>query len=162
MSGDILPFPSWPLQCARRSQPASSDVPAPGEYEIPEVWRSGTAFTMTGRVQVRGLAPAISQPFRNQGASLSSNIPCAFFRLQSAYKTSSIPEVEHLPSKHSVIRLLQERPHEDSPGPGQYHSSNVGLDPLTRVAPAAPAYSIGTRHPDLRQTDSPGPGEYHK
>ena len=46
------------FRTVRHTQPTAPSAPAPGEYEIPEVWRTGTAFTMMGRVQVRHRAGA--------------------------------------------------------------------------------------------------------
>lgn len=39
-----------------RIEPRINDVPAPGEYEVPEAWRTGAAYTFSGR------APQSSPP----------------------------------------------------------------------------------------------------
>lgn len=67
-----------------------------------------------------------------------------------ALRARSCPNPPH----HAA--MLQERPPEDSPGPGDYFFA-PGFDDSE-----GPAFTLGRRPKDPAPPDSPGPGEYYR
>eukprot|EP00955_Chlamydomonas_euryale_P054154 355719-Chlamydomonas_euryale.AAC.1 len=109
------------------------DVPAPGEYNIPDSWRTGAAYTISGR-------PAPPAPADSPGPG--------------AYHRPAAPRG----SAYSLGGRALDAPPGDAPGPTDYGGAD---DAVLRAA--APAYTIAgrpaarERHEDA---DLPGPGAY--
>ncbi|GAX72683.1 hypothetical protein CEUSTIGMA_g139.t1 [Chlamydomonas eustigma] len=126
--------PAYTIQGRHESKTRTISGPAPGEYEIPEMWKSGVAFTLGGR----HLEPEV-EDLPGPGAYHSV--------YRSSVGSPSAPA-------YTMGAALPDKPGSDSPGPGEYYRD---------LKQTAPAFTIRpkTQTTASLTTDVPGPGSYH-
>lgn len=138
--------------CPLRPDPAPKEGPAPGEYDLPEAWRSGAAFTFGSKPQV-GSQPAL----RGRREAL---VAFLLARDSIASCLGPTPVTHPLPSHPLPSHTAQDPKPPDSPGPGNYTLRPAfGLD-----GGEGPAFTFSGRPAERSDSGegSPGPGDYHR